>query len=55
VALLLSAVAGGLAAAAVGEREGAGQQVIGQMEAADQFELALAEAGSVGPLGWIFI
>jgi len=51
VALLLSTVASGLAAAAVGQAERAGQQIIREVEPADQFKLALAEARGLGPLG----
>ncbi len=55
VALALSAVAGGFAAAAVGEGQRAGQQILGQVEAADESELVLAEACGLGTKGSIFV
>jgi hypothetical protein len=44
VASPFSTVAGGLAAAAIGERERAGQQVLRQLGTADEFALAPAQA-----------
>ena len=38
------AVAGGLAAAEMGERKGAGQQIVGKVETPREFKLALAES-----------
>jgi len=51
VAWLLSAVASGLAAAPVGERKGARQEILREVESADELELALAEAGGPGASG----
>jgi hypothetical protein len=48
MAFTRSAVAGGFAATAMGEREGAGQQILGQGEAAEHGELALAPASGLG-------
>jgi hypothetical protein len=41
-------MAGGFAAAAMGEREGAGQEILGQGETAEHGELALAPASGLG-------
>jgi hypothetical protein len=41
------AMAGGFAAAQEAEGERAGQQIVGDAEAAEEFELALAEAGGL--------
>jgi hypothetical protein len=52
VAWFLSAVASGLAAAPVGERKGARQEILREVEPADELELALAEAGGLGASGF---
>jgi len=46
--LVLGAMASGLATAAVSEREGTREQVGGNGEATEEFELALAETSSLG-------
>jgi hypothetical protein len=48
VTLTGSTVAGGFAAAAMGDGKGAGQEILGQGELAQQSELALAPASGLG-------
>ena len=55
VALAGGAVAGGFAAARVAEAERTGQEIIREVQPADQFELALADPGSLRTLGLVHL
>ena len=54
VALVLGAMTGGLATAQVRKREGAGKEIFGDMEAADQFEFALTQSRGLRALRFVF-
>jgi len=51
VPLASGAVAGRFSAAGMADGEGAGQEILGEGELAEQGEFALAEAGSLGAVG----
>jgi hypothetical protein len=50
MALAFGAMAGGFAAAEMGKGERAGEGLVGDMETAQQLELALAQSSSERPL-----
>ena len=50
--LAFGAMAGGLTATAMGQRQGARQQVFWEMELADEVELPLSPAGRFGAFGF---
>jgi hypothetical protein len=50
----VGAVAGGLATAEMRSGQGAGEQIVGKLEATRQFELALAESRSLRTFRFVF-
>jgi len=55
MAWALGAVAVGLAAAEVGKRKRAGQQIVGKVETTHQFKLALAKSRGLGASGFVWV